>query len=114
MGPERSESPRPEPAREPVPKPINDPVEVPGFSRETLPRDEPNRHPWIWLVYALAYSLSIPWYLPRGVAPPIWFGFPYWVILSLIATVFVAGFTAFVYHTYWRDWEDDDPPEVRE
>lgn len=90
MGPDRSE-----------------PERIPGFDSEQVPRDEPNRHPWIWLVYVIAYSLSIPWYLPREDNPALWLGFPYWVVLSLVATIFIAGFTAFVFHAYWRDVEDD-------
>lgn len=75
----------------------DDPVALP---------DEPTRHPWIWLVYVVLFGLSIPWYLPRSESPAIWFGFPYWVVLSLAATAGIAAFTAFVFHRYWVDEED--------
>lgn len=60
---------------------------------------------WIWLVYLALFGVAIPWYLPSDSTPAIWFGLPYWVVVSLLATIGIACFTAFVVHRYW---EDDD------
>lgn len=69
------------------------------------PRDEPARHPWIWLVYGSLYALSIPWYLAPGEIPEKWLGLPRWVVVSMLATLGVALFTAFVIQRYWTDDE---------
>lgn len=66
------------------------------------------RYSWIAFVYVLLYSLSIPWYLPKGQIPRIWFGLPHWVVISLSALVAVAIFTVFVIRHYWDEIESDD------
>lgn len=71
---------------------------------------------WIWLVYAGLYSLSIPWYLPPTEAPALWLGLPHWVVLSLLATTAVAGFTAYVVRCHWpapADEPDEGTPRDR-
>jgi hypothetical protein len=65
--------------------------------------DEPRRHPWVWLVYAILFIVAVPWYLPPETATTTWLGFPLWVTLSLAATLGVALFTVFVIHRYWSD-----------
>jgi hypothetical protein len=67
---------------------------------------EPVRYRWIWLVYILLYSASIPWYLPGGTLPEISLGLPNWALLSLLSTVAIALFTVLVIHSYW---DDTDP-----
>jgi hypothetical protein len=57
---------------------------------------------WVALVYLLLFAASIPWYLPAAPVP-LWFGLPYWVVVSLGAVAGVAVFTAFVVRRYWRD-----------
>ena len=69
---------------------------------------EPIRYRWIWLVYALLYAASIPWYLPAGGELETWVGLPYWALVSLLATVGIAFFTVFVIR---RFWDDTDSPE---
>ena len=71
--------------------------------------DEPGRHPWIWLVYALLLGVAIPWYFPdgNGTPEPIWLGFPRWVTVSFLATFAIALFTAWVIGRYWGDSEND-------
>ncbi|GEM_PF-903518 len=76
---------------------------VPRPGEVELVREEPHRRRWIWVVYLVLFGASIPWYLPRGEAPRIWLGLPYWVILSLLATVGIALFTAFVVRRYWSE-----------
>lgn len=66
------------------------------------------RRRWVWLVYVLLFGAAIPWYLPAGRAPQIWFGLPHWVVISLLATIGIAGFTAFVVHRYWSDDDISD------
>jgi hypothetical protein len=59
---------------------------------------------WIWVVYIVLFGLSVPWYLPDGPVR-IWFGLPYWVVLSLCAVGAVALFTVWVVGRYWGDEE---------
>ena len=66
----------------------------------------PLRHRWVWIVYALLFAASIPWYLPPGSAPELWLGVPHWFLLSLIPTLGVAVFTAYVIR---RCWAEEDP-----
>ena len=58
---------------------------------------------WIWGVYLLLFGASVPWYLPATAPMRIWFGLPHWVVISLLATVGVAVFTALVIHRWWPD-----------
>jgi hypothetical protein len=68
--------------------------------------DEPFRHVWVWVVYAVLFALAIPWYFPGGRPEPIWLGFPRWVAVSLGATLAIAGFTAYVIERYWSEDEE--------
>ena len=72
-------------------------------------RDAPalNRIGWIWVVYAVLFGLSIPWYLPADAPPRIWLGLPHWVVLSLAAVAGAAVFTAYVLRRYWPDSSAD-------
>lgn len=72
---------------------------------------EPRSRPWIWLVYILLFGASVPWYLPAG--PPIlWFGLPHWVVISLLAYLAVAVFTAYVVTRYWSVPPDEDADDT--
>ncbi len=64
------------------------------------------RRLWIWLVYLLLFALSVPWYLPADEAPTLWLGLPYWVVLSVLAVIAIACFTAWVIQRHWP--LDDD------
>ena len=59
-------------------------------------------------MYLLLFGASVPWYLPEDTPIQIWFGLPHWVVISLLATLGVAAFTAFVVR---RFWPDEEPPE---
>ncbi|MBI3948901.1 MAG: hypothetical protein HY314_00360 [Acidobacteria bacterium] len=72
--------------------------------------EEPYRRWWIWLVYVLLFAASIPWYLPKGSTPMIWLGLPHWVVISLIATIGMALFTAFSVNRFWREAEPPTSP----
>ena len=63
--------------------------------------------PWIWGVYLLLFGASVPWYIPADAPLRLWLGLPHWVVLSLLASIGVAGFTAFVVH---RLWPEQEPP----
>jgi hypothetical protein len=65
------------------------------------------RRAWIWVVYTGLYGLSIPWYFTPGDPPAIWLGLPHWVVLSLLATAAIAGFTALVVSRHWPEPDDD-------
>lgn len=67
-----------------------------------------SRRAWIWAVYVALFALSIPWYLPADETPALWLGLPYWVVLSLLACIAIACFTAFVVGRCWPDGETDD------
>lgn len=69
---------------------------------------------WIWLVYVALFGAAIPWYLPADPTPAIWFGLPYWVVISLLATIGIACFTAFVVHRYWKDDDERHSSSHRE
>ncbi len=73
---------------------------------------EPRSHPWIWAVYVLLFAVSVPWYLPPGSPARLWLGLPHWVVISLLAYLAIAVFTAFVVTRYWRvppaDGDADD------
>ena len=58
------------------------------------------------MVYGALYAASIPWYLPSVDPPIIWLGLPHWVVLSLTATIAIAGFTVFVVSRYWPESDD--------
>jgi hypothetical protein len=62
---------------------------------------------WIWWVYLLLFALSVPWYLPADDAPALWLGLPYWVVVSLLAMIAIAGFTAWVIQCHWPLDEDE-------
>jgi hypothetical protein len=62
---------------------------------------------WIWIVYVVLFAVSIPWYLPADDAPALWFGLPYWVVISLAAYLVIAVFTAYVVQRHWPRDEDE-------
>ncbi len=73
------------------------PVEVEGL------RDEPRRHPLIWVVYLLLFVVAVPWYWPTGYRGPLVLGLPLWAAVSLGAVVLMALWTAFVIRRWWRE-----------
>lgn len=64
--------------------------------------------PWIWAVYLVLFALSVPWYLPADETPALWLGLPHWVVLSVLAIVAIACFTAWNLHRHWPLDNDDD------
>lgn len=78
-----------------------------GETSGSAARRAPSEVRWIWLVYALLFGASVPWYLPDGPVP-IWLGLPYWVVVSIGAILATACFTLFVVQ---RCWADDEAAE---
>lgn len=74
-------------------------------------KDDPRplyKRSWIWVVYLVLFALSIPWYLPADDTPALWFGLPYWVVISVAACFAIACFTAFVVQRFWPDDPSED------
>ena len=73
---------------------------------------EPRSRPWIWAVYVFLFTASVPWYLPPGSPARLWFGLPHWVVISLLAYLAVAVFTAYVVTRYWSVPPDEDADDT--
>ncbi|MEE2792888.1 MAG: hypothetical protein VX453_14735 [Acidobacteriota bacterium] len=58
---------------------------------------------WVWGVYLLLFGATIPWYVSADAPLRIWLGLPHWVVISLLASLCVAVFTAFVVHRLWPE-----------
>ena len=58
---------------------------------------------WVWLIYLLLFSLSIPWYLPSKVAVDLVFGLPLWLVTCIMVIVIMALFTIWIANKYWKD-----------
>ena len=88
----------------------------PGTAPASHPHPTMNRAPrhargfprWVWAVYLLLFAASVPWYIPAHAPLRIWLGLPHWVLISLLATLGVAVFTAFV---IGRFWPNEAPPD---
>ncbi len=76
-----------------------------------MPPQNPFQRPWIWLVYLLLFAASIPWYFAKGSTPEIWLGLPHWVVISLLAAVAIAGFSAMLIYRLWREDQPDSMDE---
>ncbi len=66
-------------------------------------RDEPRRHPLIWVVYLVLFAGAVPWYWPTGYRGPLVLGLPLWAAVSLGAVVLMALWTGFVIRRWWRE-----------
>lgn len=71
---------------------------------------EPIRRPGIWVVLVLLIVAAVPLYLPSGTVRPLVFGLPYWMVISVVATVLFAAFTSWV---CLRRWNLAEPEEER-
>lgn len=63
---------------------------------------EPVRVKWIWPVLVVIILLGVPWYLPQGSIEPVIMGFPYWAFISLVMTIVLACFMAYVLTNCWN------------
>ena len=66
-------------------------------------RDEPRRHPLVWVVYLLLFAVAVPWYWPTGYRGPLVLGLPLWTAVTLGAVVLMALWTGFVIRRWWRE-----------
>lgn len=57
---------------------------------------------WVWIVYAVLFALSIPWYLPESVEMDLVMGLPLWLIGCIFAVFAIACFTIFIINKYWK------------
>ena len=75
-----------------------------------MPQPDPNRRPpklaLAWLGYVPLFALSIPWYLPADVLPPVWLGLPHWVVISLVVCFLVGVYTVWLIRRCWPDDEE--------
>ena len=72
------------------------------------PLREPIRNPWLWVAMAVVVLVGVPLYLPTGSVLPLVGGVPYWLWISIAATV------AFSVLTCWaclRQWNLAEPAE---
>lgn len=72
---------------------------------------EPIRSRWAWFVIAALVLGSVPLYLPVGTVLPLVFGVPYWMALSVVATLLFAALTSWL---CLRRWNLVEPEEERE
>jgi hypothetical protein len=60
-----------------------------------------------WLIYALLFVFSVPWYFPAGGVEPFVLGFPLWCFVSLSCYVGVALLTIWRIDSIWDDQVED-------
>lgn len=60
--------------------------------------------PWIWLIYGALALVGIPWYWPRDSVRLV-LGLPAWALVSILASMAVSVFTAWL---LWNRWPVDD------
>ena len=63
---------------------------------------------WVWPVYGLLFAAAVPWYAPRAERVVVWVGLPFWVVLSLAASMAIALYTAWLLHRAWPEGHEHD------
>jgi len=54
-------------------------------------------------IFALLYAATFPWYLPRTwIEPTVW-AFPAWGVVTVVGSIAIGAFTAFVYLFAWPE-----------
>ena len=64
------------------------------------------QHYWIIPIYIFFAAIGIPWYWPDNINYIV-FGFPLWVLVSIIVSIITSFFTAFILLRYTWDKEKD-------
>ncbi|GLZ49966.1 hypothetical protein Acsp06_61510 [Actinomycetospora sp. NBRC 106375] len=72
------------------------------------PLREPVRNPWLWIAMAVVVVAGVPLYLPTGAIRPLVGGVPFWLLISVAATV---AFSALTCWACLRDWNLAEPAE---
>ncbi|OYW77941.1 MAG: hypothetical protein B7Z37_01865 [Verrucomicrobia bacterium 12-59-8] len=62
---------------------------------------------WIWAVYAVLAGVSVPWYWPVDDRRML-LGFPLWVVVSVLGSLAVSGFTAWLFVCRWPQDDEED------
>ena len=57
---------------------------------------------YVWLVYACLFGISIPWYWPKAEIT-LWAGVPVWVIVTLLSSLAISCFTAWLLLYRWPE-----------
>ena len=65
----------------------------------------------IWLIYALLFAIAIPWYWPPEDATR-WFGMPVWVVVAVVTSAVISGFTAWLLRRPWPDRPEAKPDKA--
>lgn len=71
-------------------------------------RREPVRMPWLWGAIGLVVVVGVPLYLPTGSVRPLLGGVPYWLWISIGATL---AFSALICWACLRAWNLVEPEE---
>lgn len=53
-----------------------------------------------WLIYAVLFSIAVPWYWPSNPITTT-FGLPTWVVVTLVSSVAISGYTAWLLLFRW-------------
>jgi hypothetical protein len=69
---------------------------------------EPIRNPWLWTGIGVVVLVGVPWYLPTGAIEPLVGGIPFWLLISIGATL---AFSALTCWACLRDWNLAEPAE---
>ncbi|GAA4887005.1 hypothetical protein [Actinomycetospora straminea] len=75
---------------------------------EGPPLREPIRIPWLWVAMGLVVLAGVPLYLAPGVIRPLVGGIPFWLLISIAATV---AFSALTCWACLRGWNLAEPAE---
>ena len=71
-----------------------------GSNGANLPR-------YVWIIYLILFSLSVPWWIPAGISMrPLW-GLPLWLVTTIMAIGMIAVFTIYVIHFCWPEEGED-------
>lgn len=74
---------------------------------------EPIRSPWLWVALVIVILAGVPFYLPPGSTQPLIAGVPYWLIISLAATLAFSTITCWACLRAWNLAEPEEEAEGR-
>ncbi|MBB17825.1 hypothetical protein CMK22_21365 [Candidatus Poribacteria bacterium] len=60
-----------------------------------------------WLIYTVLLAVGVPWYWSSD-DKTIWFGFPAWVIVSIIASFIFSCLTAWFLQGSWSETPEEN------
>jgi len=65
----------------------------------------------IWLTYFVLFAIAIPWYWPREDETQ-WFGMPMWVVVAVVTSAAISGFTAWLLRRAWPEATESKPDKA--